>query len=133
MTEPRQKVKTGPYSDIQERKPYEKAPERKVRTQKDEPIHEEGCAICEAAPFGASGDHEHTTKERKSQTRTSTFPSILKRSVVKLRLMPRRVFGMPNVKSRKKPSLEIIKIKWKVLTGKKCLGTPNGKRISKIF
>ena len=40
--------------------PYE-AP--KAYTKKDDPIHEEGCAICEAV-LGAVGDHEHMTKER---------------------------------------------------------------------
>ena len=60
--EPRQNVKTGPYSDIQERKPHE-AP--KVHVQKDEPIHEKGCAICDSTP-GVVGDHTHTNKERST-------------------------------------------------------------------
>ena len=50
MTEPRQKMKKGPYDDIQDpflRNHYE-AP--KVHDQKDEPVHEEGCAICDSAP-----------------------------------------------------------------------------------
>ena len=41
--------------------PYE-AP--KVHVQKDEPIHEEGCAICDSVPRGTLvGDHTHTAKE----------------------------------------------------------------------
>ena len=42
---------------------------QKVHVQKDDPIHEEGCAICDSAdpPGSVVGDHAHTTKERDEE------------------------------------------------------------------
>ena len=42
-----------------------------VHVQKDEPIHEEGCAICDSVPRGTMvGAHTHTNKERSTLARS---------------------------------------------------------------